>query len=168
MGWESDQEKVEDVKDRSKMIFLGIGRLLAVMVILLVTTHEERQFNSAVQAQHILKMAPLQDPAAREKAYQEMLEIKRQLESGADFGELAAKYSDDDVNKNNDGMMGWIERDETVPEFDAYLWAGEVGAISDIVETGYGFHLIRIVDRRISDAELYEINLNNRVNNMNQ
>lgn len=167
MGWESDQEEVKEERDRSKWILFGIPGLIVLMIVSLLLTNERKQYNSAAHVQHILKLVPEGDVAARETALEQILEIKRQLDSGADFGDLAREHSDDGSNRDSGGDLGWLEHDETVPGFDTYIWIGEVGTVSDPVETAFGFHLIKIIERNISDAELYEINLNNRLHELN-
>ncbi|HIG31382.1 MAG TPA: hypothetical protein EYQ50_27675 [Verrucomicrobiales bacterium] len=168
MGWESDQEEVKEERDRSKWILLGIPGLVVVMIASLLLTNERKQYNSVAHVQHILKLVPEGDAAAREAAFEEILEIKRQLDAGADFGDLAREHSDDVSNRDNGGDLGWYEHEETVPAFDSYIWIGEVGVVSEPIETAFGFHLIKIIERNISDAELYEINLNNRLNEINK
>ena len=81
---------------------------------------------------------------------------------------MVASYSDDYTNSDKGGMLGWVEHDKMVESFDIYLWVGRIGVVSDPIETEYGFHLILILDREISESEQYQLNLNNRLNETNQ
>jgi parvulin-like peptidyl-prolyl isomerase len=99
-----------------------------------------------IQASHILLMysGSLQSTASRskEEAESEIKQLKKELDGGADFGELARKHSDCPSAKQ-DGKLGTFARGSTVPEFERPAFALEVGAISDVIETPFGFHIIR-------------------------
>ena len=90
-----------------------------------------------VRASHILVTDP--DLAAQ---------LREQLLAGADFAELATEYSEDAGTQGSGGDLGWFGRGEMVPEFEQAAFSLESGAISDVVETDYGYHLIQVTDRR--------------------
>jgi foldase protein PrsA len=81
----------------------------------------------------------------------EAIEILALLRAGEDFAALAAEYSIDLHNKDDAGYLGFFDRGTMVQEFDEAAFALEVGAISDPVQTTFGFHIIEILDR--SEAE---------------
>lgn len=168
MGWESDQEAVEITTDRSRWVLFGIVGLVVVMTILLAVTHKTTHTVSVVRVYHILKLFEKGDEAGRQKAWDEIVEVKRLIDEGANFKDMAKKHSDDHENRDRGGDLGWVEHDALVEEFEAYIWKAEVGSVSDPIETVFGFHLIYIEERSISDAELYDRNLNERVQEMNQ
>lgn len=74
-------------------------------------------------------------------------EVLQQLKDGADFAELAAKYSKDPGSAANGGDLGWPSQ-PYVPEFQAALDKLEKGEMSDLVETEYGWHIIKVTDVR--------------------
>jgi len=90
-----------------------------------------------VQASHILV-------AERDLAEQ----LRDQLLAGADFAELASAYSEDEGSKGNGGDLGWFGRGEMVSAFEEAAFSLEVGAISDVVETSFGFHIIQVADHQ--------------------
>ena len=168
MGWESDQEAVEIKADRSRWIILGIVGMVIAMIVVLIATNDVTRTESSVHVAHILKVFPKDDPEARQKAWNEIVEMKRLIDEGADFGEMARQHSDDDSNSERGGNLGWVGHDDLVEAFENYIWTAEVGSVSDPVETPFGFHLILIKERVISDAELYDRNLNQRVLELDQ
>jgi len=89
-----------------------------------------------VHARHILV-------DSREKAE----EILKQLEQGADFSELAKKYSLDETSRENGGDLGFFPRGVVLPEFEAVVFSLEPGQRSGVVETSYGFHIIEVLER---------------------
>ncbi len=101
-----------------------------------------------VKAGHILiKVAPeaseAEDAAAREK----LLALLVRLHEGESFSALAREYSED-VSAAQGGDLGWFSRDEMVPEFEDAAFALQTGKISAPVRTVFGWHLIRVEDRR--------------------
>jgi len=76
-------------------------------------------------------------------------EALAQLKAGADFAELAKTYSKDTATKDKGGDLGWFSRGRMVPEFDEAAFAlKEIGDISDIVKTSYGYHIITLTGRK--------------------
>lgn len=75
-------------------------------------------------------------------------EIERQLAAGADFAALAAQYSTETRSKLRGGDIGWITRGSTVTEFEDAAFALDVGQTSDPVKTDYGYHIIRVVEKK--------------------
>jgi parvulin-like peptidyl-prolyl isomerase len=94
------------------------------------------------EAQHILIRASRGDATAREAARAKLEGIRRELEDGADFSDLAAAHSDCPSGKKSGGSLGWFSRGMMVPEFDQAVFSMAVGEVSDIVETDLGCHLI--------------------------
>lgn len=73
-------------------------------------------------------------------------EILQKLADGADFAQLAKQYSKD-PSKEKGGDIGYFRRGQLIPEFENACFALEVGNISDIVKTQFGYHIIRLTDR---------------------
>lgn len=85
---------------------------------------------------------------ARAKAESLLVEVR----NGADFEQVARRESMDPQSKEQGGDLGWTRRDQTVPEFDRVLFALRPGQISNVTETQYGFHIIRV--DRVKPAEV--------------
>jgi peptidyl-prolyl cis-trans isomerase SurA len=85
------------------------------------------------------------------EAKSRLLEIKKRLDAGEDFAELAKRYSEDGSAAQG-GDLGWISPGETVPDFENAMNALKDGQISDAVQTGFGWHLIQVLGRRNADV----------------
>lgn len=75
------------------------------------------------------------------------LEVRRMLDEGADFSELASIYSTDESNKNQGGDLDWFGRDRMVDEFEEAAFALEIDEVSQPVQTQFGYHIIHVTDR---------------------
>jgi peptidyl-prolyl cis-trans isomerase SurA len=89
-------------------------------------------------------IAPKPSENARRAAEIDAEEALSRARSGQDFALLAAEYSDDPGSKDNGGLLGWVRQEDMVPAFGEALFAMQVGDISDIVETTFGFHIIKL------------------------
>lgn len=96
-------------------------------------------------ARHILiRLAPGTSAADREEARLRADGIAKIARTGADFGELATKHSDDPGSKDNGGDLGWFGRGQMVKEFEDAVWAAKPGDILGPVESQFGYHIIRV------------------------
>lgn len=89
-------------------------------------------------------IAPRPSDSARAAALAEAEEVLRKLREGEDFEKLARLHSDDPGTKNRGGDLGWFRQGDMVPEFSDVAFALRPGMTSGIVETMFGFHIIRV------------------------
>ena len=107
-----------------------------------------------VRASHILIAVPQgADQAAVEKARTKAENVLKQAKSGKDFADLARKNSDDG-SKAKGGDLDYFLRGQMVPQFTDAAFALKPGEISDIVQTQFGFHIIKLTDRRGPSPEV--------------
>ncbi|MDX1587583.1 MAG: peptidylprolyl isomerase [Oleiphilaceae bacterium] len=78
-------------------------------------------------------------------------ELKKRLEEGASFGELAREFSEDPGSANQGGRLGWVNPGEMVSSFEQAVENAPVGEIAGPVRTQYGWHLLRVEERRTRD-----------------
>jgi parvulin-like peptidyl-prolyl isomerase len=101
---------------------------------------------SNVRASHILLMykGSSRSSATRSKAEaeQQIQEIERQLQGGADFAALAKAHSDC-PSKSKGGDLGQFGRGQMVRPFEDATYAMQIGDVSGVVETDFGYHLIK-------------------------
>lgn len=89
---------------------------------------------------------------------EEAIELHLQLSEGADFAELARERSIDPGSGSQGGDLGWFGRGMMVAPFEDAAFALEIGELSDIVESQFGFHIILLTDRQdASEPELSDV-----------
>lgn len=74
--------------------------------------------------------------------------VKKKLDRGAKFAELAKEYSKDDGSKVNGGELGYFQQGQMVPAFEEKAFGMNIGSISEPVKTDFGWHLIKVDDKR--------------------
>jgi parvulin-like peptidyl-prolyl isomerase len=95
-----------------------------------------------VRASHILKASRGEK---RHESYEELRRLRRELQGGADFEALARKHSD----KGDEHIdLGFFKRGELAEEFEGVAFSLDVGEISPIFATPFGYHLIKLTDRK--------------------
>lgn len=117
--------------------------------------HEEEFTNpESAKARHILLKVP---EGADEKAWKETeskaKDIKKKLENGEDFAELAKKYSDDPGSKNKGGDLGFFTKGRMVPEFESAAFSLKPGELSDPVKTNFGYHIIEVQEKKAASTK---------------
>lgn len=101
-----------------------------------------------VKASHIL----IKDDTGAKKKIDD---LKNRLDDGADFQELARNESEGPSSKQ-DGDLGFITRDRMVKPFSDAAFSLNIGEVSDPVETRYGWHLIKVTDKKEAESAKYD------------
>jgi parvulin-like peptidyl-prolyl isomerase len=104
---------------------------------------DEYEKGEQAQAQHILVTPDSDSDSDKQTARAKLEELRRKLDDGADFAELAAAHSACPSGKQTGGSLGWFGRGMMVPEFDDAVFSMKVGELSDVIETQFGFHLVQ-------------------------
>ena len=81
------------------------------------------------------------------KTEKQCLDLKKQIEGGADFGDIAKRYSECPSGKKG-GALGEFGPGEMVKEFNDVVFSAQVGATHGPVKTRFGYHLIQITSRK--------------------
>ncbi len=109
-----------------------------------------------VKASHILiSTRELKDDAEKAEAKKKAEEILAKIKEGGNFEELAKEYSDC-PSKSQGGDLGFFPKERMVPEFSEAAFALEPGEISDVVETQFGYHIIKVADQKDPETNAYE------------
>lgn len=108
-----------------------------------------------VEASHILILLDENaSPKDTLKAYNELLNIRKDILKGADFGETAAKFSQDPSAKENKGYLGYFSAFRMVYPFESAAFKTPIGSVSMPIRTRFGYHLIKVTDVRSNRGEL--------------
>lgn len=83
----------------------------------------------------------------KEEAKKKAEDILKRAKSGEEFATLAKEYSEDPGSASKGGDLGYFPKGQMVKEFEDAVFALKVGEISDIVESEYGYHIIKLTDR---------------------
>ncbi len=150
--WERDSELVD-----ARIIFFDANRQTS-----LVATEDEARsyFNERKEDFRkddcrryryvkFAKVATAEDSLA---VYEQVLQIYRELKSGADFAELARAHSQDPGSAPKGGDLGWFGRGRMVPVFEEAAFETPVGGFSEPVLSNFGWHIIQTQDRRETEA----------------
>jgi peptidyl-prolyl cis-trans isomerase D len=114
------------------------------------------QLPERVRASHILLKTEGKSPEETEKSKAKATELLLRVRQGADFAELARKNSEDPVSAANGGDLGLFGRGSMVPEFENAAFTLGIGAISDLVKTQFGFHIIKVTEKQPSRTQTFE------------
>ncbi|MGE0055848.1 MAG: peptidylprolyl isomerase [Hyphomicrobium sp.] len=87
----------------------------------------------------------------------EAKDIKEKLKNGGDFAALAKEHSKDPGSKDNGGDLGFFTRGQMVPQFEEVVFSMNKGDISDPVQTQFGWHLIKLDDKRAKAPPAFEV-----------
>ncbi len=115
----------------------------------IIKVTEKRERIPQIRASHILvdfynDAGDVDSVAARQRIDSVIMRLK----NGEDFALLAKEYSDDAGSKENGGDLNYFERRQMVKEFDEAAFNLKVGEISPVVTTSYGYHIIKVTDRK--------------------
>lgn len=119
-----------------------------------------------IKVSHILVRSPGTDPVSEERALRKVSEIYTELQKPeSSWEDLCALYSEDPGTKNSGGALPWISLGTVIPEFERVAYSlQEEGEISPPARTPFGYHIIRLEERRsLPDFEELEPMIKSRV-----
>ncbi len=154
-GWSTMEALQKDVRND-----LTVSKLMEADAAMqpAVTEQDARDFYTknpdkfqqpeTVRASHVLiRVDPKANAAAKKNARAAIDSVLKQARAGTDFAALARQYSQDGSAKDG-GDLDYFSRDKMVPPFANAAFALEPGQISGVVETQFGYHIIKVTDRK--------------------
>ena len=109
-----------------------------------------------VRASHILiKVDPQADEGKRAEAQKKIKEIQQKLQKGEDFATLAKELSEG-PSKAKGGDLGYFSRGQMVKSFEEAAFSLRPNKVSDIVETKFGYHLIKVIEKKPETTTAFE------------
>jgi peptidyl-prolyl cis-trans isomerase SurA len=108
-----------------------------------------------IKASHILfKVEPDAPPADTLKVFSRAMDIRKRILAGEDFATLAMTYSEDPSAKSNQGSLGYFSTLQMVYPFETAAYTTSPGQVSMPVRTRFGYHLIKVYDKRAAQGEV--------------
>lgn len=104
-----------------------------------------------------LIVTPYPDGMARDSAIGRAARVQIELNQGEDFEVVARRYSEDEGTRDDGGELGWMRRDDLVPEFAEAAWRARPGTTIGPVQTRFGLHLIKVENSRGGERFLRHI-----------
>ncbi|RUM87017.1 MAG: hypothetical protein DSZ24_07170 [Thermodesulfatator sp.] len=165
-GLAKDPQVQAQIEEQVRMILAQNFYLRKVLAGLKVTDKEAREYYlkhqkaytqpEQIQARHILIRLPQKASKKEEAQARAKIEkIRKQILAGADFAEMARKYSEDPGTKNRGGELGLFTRGQMIPEFEKEVFKLKVGELSPPIRTRFGYHLVQVEARVPAHVEPY-------------
>ena len=108
-----------------------------------------------VKASHILiKVEPTADEAQKAEARKKITEVQQKLKDGGDFAALAKEYSEG-PSSTRGGYLGYFRRGQMVGPFEEAAFSMKPNEVSDLIETRFGYHLIKVYDKKPEQTLAY-------------
>jgi peptidyl-prolyl cis-trans isomerase C len=151
---------VQDIRDDAraemsveKLVDGAIGSKIAVkpeaVADFYKNNQEKFQQGARVRASHILIQVPQgADAAAKQQAKTKAEAILKDLKAGKDFAAAAKENSQDPGSAPNGGDLGFFEQGQMVPPFEQAAFALTPGQMSEVVETPFGYHIIKVAEKQ--------------------
>ncbi|MBI3178880.1 MAG: peptidylprolyl isomerase [Deltaproteobacteria bacterium] len=151
LTWSEFRDKLRSQLQRKRLIEFLVQAKVQLKDSDIKRRCEERQHGTQrevrVCASHVLRKIPAKAGAEEvEKLRARMSQMQAELAAGADFAAYALKYSDDTAAPNGD--LGCFGRGEMLREFEEMAYRLEVGDVSQVIRTEFGFHIIKVTDRQ--------------------
>jgi parvulin-like peptidyl-prolyl isomerase len=115
------------------------------------------QADKTATVRHILFNTMGKSDSAQQAIKDQAQEVLEKAREGTDFAELAKEYSDDPGSKEKGGLYEKFGRGRMVKPFEEAAFTLPIGSISDLVETQYGYHIIKVIDREKEERPLDEV-----------
>jgi len=118
---------------------------------------ESYRVSQQARASHILFLGDLDDPDAEVPAQKAKAEeVLKKIRDGADYDEMAKEHSEDTANVEDAGDLGWFGEGEYPAEFEKAAFALEPEAISDVVKSTAGYHIIKLQEKVVGRTKPFE------------
>ena len=164
--WLGEQQRRSDYETAYMQKLTNDGKFKPA----LVSESELRQFFNEIQNQsgqrpkrpatvsfRQIVVAPQPKPAARAAALARAESLLVQLRHGADFETLARRFSNDPGTKDRGGDLGWFRRGMMVQAFDRVAFSLRPGEISNVVESPFGYHIIKVDQVQPAEIKAFHI-----------
>jgi peptidyl-prolyl cis-trans isomerase D len=162
--WYNDHKKEYQVPEQRSARYLLLDQSLLAKNTLIPDAELEAYYQShlalyqvpdRVHVEHILFMTVGKTDAEIAEIKKKAAKVLGEVKHGGDFAKLAKQYSEDPGSKDKGGDLGWIVRGQTVPQFEKEAFSLPVGSVSDLVQTQYGFHIIKVLGKETAHTKSF-------------
>ncbi|MBI5091591.1 MAG: peptidyl-prolyl cis-trans isomerase [Candidatus Hydrogenedentes bacterium] len=153
MGSEFDE--IAEPKDNTKLIWAGLAAAFLVMAAIVWLWSRPPNAVSQIRFRHILITFKTGDDADRARALEMITQIRERLVKGESWNTLAKTYSNDPGTAERGGDMGWVIKGQMDAIIEAYVWDAPLRQLSDIIQSGRGFHVVEVTGLDLSKTDLY-------------
>jgi peptidyl-prolyl cis-trans isomerase D len=109
-----------------------------------------------VKVSQILFKTSGKSPEEVAKVRQTAQDVLKQIQGGADFAEMAKKYSEDSGSSAKGGDLGWVQRGQTVKELEDVAFSLPAGQVSGLITVPYGIHIIKVFDKQTAHVQSFD------------
>ncbi len=149
-------DSAPEPRDHMRWVWAGVAFLFVALGVVLYLNSDVTPRDSTVRVRHILIRYNPKDPAERGQALARIRDIRERVLKGEDFGQLARDNSNDPGSASRGGDLGSVKRGELAEPIDNYIWTAPIGQLSDIIITTFGFHIVVVDERRLSESDEYQ------------
>ena len=159
---EPDFDSAAEAKDRTLWWWGAVGVLVVVLLGALFIWGRSDPNVSRVRLRHILISYDRNDPADRARARELAEDLRKRIAEGESFAKLAREYSNDPFSADRGGDLNYMKKGSLESAVEEYAWTAPVGEVSDVLQTQYGYHIVRVEDRHLSEADRYDLEMKRR------
>jgi len=159
---EPDFDSAAEGKDHTLWWWAAAGILAVVLIGVLFIWGRGDPNVSRVRLRHILISFDANDPADRARALELAEALRKRILEGESFSKLAKEYSNDPLSASRGGDLNYHKKGELDTAIEDYAWSAPVGELSGVLQTSYGYNLVRVEDRHLSDADEYDLEMKKR------
>jgi parvulin-like peptidyl-prolyl isomerase len=118
---------------------------------------QETAVDKTASVRHILIMTQGKSEQEKAAARTKIEDILAKAKAGADFAELAKQYTEDTGSKENGGLFEDFPRGRMIKPFEDAAFSVPIGELSGVVETNYGYHILKVIDRKKETRTFEEV-----------
>ncbi len=139
-------EKIKDLNINEVSPLIKTSRNIHILHIKDIKINGVSAITQESHIRHILLFT--NEEMSNKQAEEKLTAIRQEIIDGADFAEMAKKYSQDPGSKENGGDLGWAEPSRLDPTFAEQAAATKVGEISNPFKSSFGWHIVEVLDRK--------------------
>lgn len=159
---EPDFDSAAEAKDRTLWWWAAVAALVVIFLGALWIWGRADPNVSRVRLRHILISYDRNDPADRARARDFAEELRERILAGESFSKLAKEWSSDPHSAGRGGDLNYLRKGTLEAPIEEFAWSAPVGEVSEVLQTQHGFHIVRIEDRYLSEADKYDLEMKER------